>query len=146
MAERRILVLVDGIDSRELLGAVDEALRPGDAEVVLVYVVGHGPRAGLDMVRRRPGGLTMPPHLERSVSAAERQRGDEALDEAARLARPLAAIVRTVIVEGEPGHAVVELAARERATAVALRRGPHGLGPIGRFIADHSACTLVVVR
>jgi nucleotide-binding universal stress UspA family protein len=145
MQARRILVLIDGIHTRELLAAVGEVLRPEDAELILVYVVGDAPRASLEMVRRRPGGLPMPPHLERSLSAAERGRADEALEEAARLAPPSSS-VRTVLLEGAAGHAVVGLASRERATAIAFHAGPRGLGPIGRFIAEHSPCTVIVIR
>jgi hypothetical protein len=52
----------------------------------------------------------MPPPVERSVTAAERQSADGALAEAERLARPLAERVRTVVAEGEAGRAMVELA------------------------------------
>lgn len=145
MEARRILVLVDGIHTRELLAGLGEIVRSDGTELVLVYVVGHGPRASLDMVRRRPGGVHMPPHRERSLSTAERARAGEALEEAARLVPP-AARVRTAVLEGEPGHAMVELAVRERAVALVVRGAPRGLGPIGRFIADHAPCAVIFVR
>jgi nucleotide-binding universal stress UspA family protein len=147
MATRRILVLIDGMHTAELLAEANDVLRLRDAEVVLVYVRGRTARHGLDLVRRRPGGAPMPAHRERSIAEAEQVRGEEALAEAERLAVPLADSVRTLLVDGEAGREVVELARRERADVVALRAGARGpLGPASRFIADHASCTVLLVR
>jgi nucleotide-binding universal stress UspA family protein len=144
---KRFLVLIDGIHTRELLAELDAVLRLAGADLLLVYVRGHAPRAGLDLVRRRPGGLRMPPHREHAIGEAERHRAADALEEAERFARPLAASVRTVFVDGEPGRAVVELAERERVDLVAVRAGRSGApGPAARFILDHSRCTVVLLR
>jgi nucleotide-binding universal stress UspA family protein len=154
MDARKIVVLIDGMHSRELLGELDDVVRVSGAELLLVYVRGRGPRSGLDLVRRRPGGLRMPPHRQQAIAEAEEVRGSEAIDEAGRIAEQLGARVRKVVVDGEAGQVVTELARREQADAVAVRAGgrdrppmgPGSLGPAARFIADHCKCTVVLLR
>jgi nucleotide-binding universal stress UspA family protein len=150
----RLVLLIDGVRTHELLAELDSVCHLAESELMLLYVRGHSPRAGLELMRRRPGGLGMPPHRERGIAAAEQARAEDALDEAHRLALPLVASVRTVTREGEPGRAAVELAAREHADAIAVRvggrdrpaLGPAGLGPAARFISDHANCTVLLLR
>jgi len=150
----RVLLVVDGLHTRDLLGSVSRTAPLTQAELWLVYVRGPGPRAGLDMVRHRPGGHPLPPGRERGLDEAESARGVEALAEAETLARPLAAAVRTKQLEGEPGRVVCDLARVEGIDLVAIRAGgrdqpplgPRSLGPAARYIADHSPCPVLLIR
>jgi nucleotide-binding universal stress UspA family protein len=119
-----------------------------------VYVRGPSPRAGLELMRHRPGRHGLLPHRERELAEAERAGGDEALEEAARLAASLAKEPKTLQLSGEPGRAVCEAATRERADLVVVRAagrdvppvGPRSLGPVARFITDHCPCPVLLLR
>jgi nucleotide-binding universal stress UspA family protein len=150
----RVLVLVDGFETEGLLGSLARLLRLGDAELVLLYVRHPGARAGLELGPQRPGGHHLPPHRERELAEAERTGSSEALAEAEQLAGPLAAAVRSIRADGEPGQVVCDLARKEVADVVALRGtgrgrppvGPGSLGPTARFVVDHSPCPVLLLR
>lgn len=150
----RVLLVIDGLHTRDLLGSVARTCPLTEAELWLVYVRGPGARAGLEMVRRRPGGRPLPPGRERGLDEAESARAADSLAEAEALARPLAAVVRTMQLEGEPGRVVCELARAEGIDLVAIRvggkdqppLGPRSLGPAATYIADHSPCPVLLIR
>jgi len=150
----RILLVVDGLHTHELLGSVARTAPLAAAELWLVYVRGPGPRVGLDMVRHRPGRHALPPGRERDLNEAEVARGANALEEAERLALPLASEVRTVQLDGEAGRVVCDLARAQGIDLVAIRAGgrdqpplgPQSVGPAARFIADHSPCPVLLIR
>jgi nucleotide-binding universal stress UspA family protein len=152
--EMRIVVLVDGMHTHGVLGALSRLVALDQAELILVYVQGSGPRAGLEVLRHSPGGPEIAPGRVREMAAAEEARGDDALAEAGRLAGPMAAAIKLARLEGEPGRVVCELAAGEHADLVAVRAGgkdqppvgPKSLGPAARFIADHSPCPVLLLR
>lgn len=150
----RVLALVDGFHTPELLDTLARLLRLDEVQLLLVYVQGPGPRAGLDLVRRRPGGHRLPPHRERELTEAELEGSAEALTEAAKLAHLLAGGVETMHLRGEPGRVVCEVAERERVDLIAIRAGgrdqppvgPKSLGPTARFVADHAPCPVLLLR
>jgi nucleotide-binding universal stress UspA family protein len=149
----RVLVLIDGLNSADMLDSLAQLLNLSQADLLLVYVQGPGPRAGLDLVRRRPGGHQLPPHRERDVADAEQESAASALAEAEARARDLAGSVEAVQLRGEPGRAVLELALEKRVDLIAVRAagrdqaaGPRSLGPIARFVADHSPCPVLLLR
>jgi nucleotide-binding universal stress UspA family protein len=149
----RVLVLIDGLHSADMLESLARLVNLREADLLLVYVQGPGPRAGLDLVRRRPGGHKLPPHRERDVADAEQESAASALAEAEAGARDLARSVEAVQVRGEPGRAVLDLALEKRVDLIAVRAGgrdqapgPQSLGPIARFVADHSPCAVLLLR
>ena len=154
MSAMKVVLLVDGLDTAQLLDSLAALLPVQEAELVLAYVRGPAPRAALDMVRRGPGRHPLPPPRERELSAAEVERGERALSEAAELARSLASRVETVQLSGDAGHVICELAAHSRADVVAVRAGgrdqppagPRSLGPAARFITDHCPCPVLLLR
>lgn len=154
MSHLRIAVLVDGLHTAEVFRALAPLVRLGDAELLLVYVRSASSRAGLEMVSRRPGHGTLPPHRRDEIVHAEVAGGADALDEAAEIARRHAASVESVQLEGDAGRAVCELAARRRIDLVVVRAGgrdrpplgPASLGPTARFVADHCAAPVLLLR
>jgi nucleotide-binding universal stress UspA family protein len=150
----RALVLVDGFRTAELFESLGRLLQLRDAELLLVYVRGPAPRAGLELMQHRPGGHKLPSHREHRLTEAELEGSTEALAEAERLAGQMAANVESRQARGEPGRTVCELAAAERVDVVALRAsgpgrppaGPASLGPTARFITDHSPCPVLLLR
>jgi nucleotide-binding universal stress UspA family protein len=150
----RLLLLIDGFRTAELLAALSRAVPLSEAELVLVHVAGPNPRAGFEMLRRRPGGHRLPPHRKLELTEAEEQLGAAALAEAKQLAQPDARAVMAVQVEGEPGRTVCEIAAKDGIDLVALRAGgrgqpamgPASLGPAARYIADHCPCPVLLLR
>ena len=150
----RILVLVDGLHTREVLETLAGLVRLGDAGVLLAYVRSASSRAGLEMVSRRPGHGRLPPHRRAQVIEAEEAGGAEALAEAERLARDHAASVEALQIEGDAGRAICELAARRDIDLVVVRAGgrdrppmgPASLGPTARFIADHCTSPVLLLR
>lgn len=150
----RVLLLIDGLHTKELLESLSRLVHLEGAEVVLAYVRGPGPRAGLDLVRRRPGGHRLPSHRERELLDAETTRGSVAIAEAESLARLHTSLVETIQLSGEPGRAICELAARRAADLVVVRAGgrdrppigPGSLGPTARFITDHCGGAVLLLR
>ncbi len=141
----RVLLLVDGLHSEELLRSLGRLLELGRAELLLAYARGPAARGALDLVMHRPGPHHLPPGRERELDQEEVARGERALAEAVELARPLAARVEGVQVAGEAGHALCELARARAVDVVALRTGGH-LGPVARFVADHCPCPVLLLR
>lgn len=150
----RALVLVDGLHSAELLGALASLLALEQTDLDLVSVRGPAARARLDAVLHRAGHHALPPQRARELDEAEREQSAAALAEAVALARPIAASVRTFEAAGEPGRAVCELAARESVDMVAIRAGgpdlprsgPPSLGPVARYVTDHAPCPVLLLR
>lgn len=150
----RVLALVDGFHTAELFDTLARLLRLDEVQLLLVYVQGPGPRAGLDLVRHRPGGRRLPPHRERELIEAEFEGSSDALTEAARLAHLLAGGVETMHLRGEPGRVVCEVAERQGVDLIAIRAGgrdqpragPKSLGPTARFVADHGPCPVLLLR
>jgi len=150
----RILVLVDGLHTNELIDSLGRLLRLDEAELLLVYVQGPGPRAGLDLVRHRPGGHPLPPHRERELATAELAGSASALAEAELRAAALVTTIKSMQLEGEAGRAVCDVAARERVDVIVMRAGgrdqppvgPRSLGPAARFVADHGPCPILLLR
>ncbi|TMF36121.1 MAG: universal stress protein [Chloroflexi bacterium] len=150
----RVLVLINGLHTRELFDPLERLLQLDEAELLLVYVRGPGPRAGLDLVRHGPGGRPLPPRRERELADAELAGSASALAEAELRANAMVGTVKSIQLDGEPGRAVCDVAARERVDLIVIRAGgrdqpPIGtrsLGPVGRFVVDHSPCPVLLLR
>ena len=150
----RILVLVDGLHTEEVLDGLARTVTLADADLLLAYVRPVGARRGLDTMSRRPGRRPMPPHRVAEVTAAEEAAGDEALTEAAAMARRHASSIETISLEGEPGREICRLAELRRADLVVVRAGgrdrpplgPGSLGPTARFVADHCMSAVLLLR
>jgi nucleotide-binding universal stress UspA family protein len=129
---------------------VDAAARwaPEDAEFLLLHTepgdasrAAHGAFAGL----LGRGGPERDPG--RRVDSLAKAAAEEILTAAARrLARPCA----TRLLAGAPERALV--AAADGADLLVLARdgdlryrGPHSLGPVGRFVVDHAPCPVLLV-
>ena len=145
----KVVVLIDGLHTRlSRLVAFDAV------EMLVVYVAVTGPGEGLELMHHRPGRGPLPPHARHAIVEAQGERSEAALAEAQRLAEGLGARATKVHVEGEAGRAVCELAAKERADLVVVRAGgpdrppvgPKSLGPVARFITDHSPCPVLLLR
>ena len=151
---KRVLVLVDGLHARELIEAAARLVDMEGAHVLLVYVHPVGPRAGLELAGRRPGGRPLPPHRVREADEAEHASGVDALAEAAGALDGVAASVDKSDLRGDAGRLVCDSAARWRADVIVLRAGgrdrppvgPPTLGPAARFITDHAPCTVLLIR
>ena len=150
----RVLVLVDGLHSAEVLDAIAGIVRLEEAELLLAYVPFVGPRSGLDILSRRPGRRPPPPHRRAELLQAEDSSAEEAIAEALTLAGRYTTSVETVRIAGEPGRAVCRLAEQRNVDLVAVRvsgpdrppLGPGSLGPVARFITDHCPSPVLLLR
>jgi nucleotide-binding universal stress UspA family protein len=150
----QVLVLIDGQHSRELLDALSRLLLLEDAELLLAYVTGPGPRAGLEMVRDRPGARPLPPDREQELRDSEMAATAETVAQAEQAARVHSSAVETVQLTGRPGHEICDLAERRGVDLVVVRVGgrdrppigPGSLGPAAKFIADHSRRPVLLIR
>lgn len=150
----RILVLINGLHTKETLESLRRLVDLSEAELLLAYVLGPEPRAGLEMIRRRPGGRRLSADRERELIEAEEEGGANAIAEAEALARLNTSSVEAIQLRGEPGRATCELAARRRAELVVVRAGgrdrppmgPASLGPTARFITDNSPSPVLLLR
>jgi len=149
----RVMLLVGGGPNQGLLGELSRLLPLGGSELVLVWVRGPGPRGGLELLRRRPGGRELARPRAHEIDVAELEGGAASLQEAMELARLLAASAESLILDGDAGPAVCDAAARSRANLVVISAGggdhplgPKSLGPTARFIVDHSPCPVLLLR
>lgn len=150
----RVLVLVDGLHSKELFSLLSQLVPLRETEVLLVFVRSPIGRAGLEMIRHRPGARHLPPHREAELRQAEVAAGDDALAEAEEVARAAGASVETMQVTGEPGRALCEVAATRGVDLVVVRAGgrdrpplgPASLGPVARFVTDHCPAPVLLLR
>lgn len=150
----RVLVLINGLHTSETFEALNRIIKLSEADLLVAHVRSPGPRAGLEVMRHRPGGRPIPAHRERELDEAEMAGGARAIAEADQIARSFATTVETAQLTGEPGRAVCELALSRRADLVVVRAGgrdrppigPASLGPTARFIADHSPCPVLLLR
>ena len=154
MGAVKALVLIDGLHSEEILDALGRLIDMSTAELLLAYVAGPAPLAGLDMIRHRPGSQPIPAHRERELHEAEESAGNAALEDAQAAARSRGAFVDTIRVEGRAGHAICERALQPHADLVVVRAGgwdrppigPGSLGKEARFIADHCRAPVLLLR
>ena len=154
MSAVKVLVLVDGLHSQETFDALARLVDLKTADLLLAYVAGRGPRAGLDIVTHRPGSRPLPPHRERELREAEDVAGDAAIADAEAAARRHSPRVEAIRLSGDAGHAVCEIADQRRADLVVVRAGgwdrppigPGSLGPAARFIADHCRVPVLLLR
>lgn len=151
----RILVLIDGVHTKETFDELARLVHLDGAELLLAYVRSPGQRTSLELMRRRPGGhRPLPPHRERELIEAETAGGESAVAEAEAVSRGYGSSVTTIQISGEPGRAVCELAAREHAELIVVRAGgrdrppigPGSLGPTARFITDHGPAPVLLLR
>jgi nucleotide-binding universal stress UspA family protein len=140
----RIVVGVDGSAGsvEALRWAVDEARRRGDTvEAVAVW---HYPVLAADAL----SGTAMPVDVE-TLARIARDGLEEALARAVPGEAERAAVTRTV-VEGSPGHVLVE-AAEGAVLLVVGSRGLGGfagllLGSVSNHCVHHAGCPVTVVR
>lgn len=150
----RILVLVDGLHTREVLESLATLIRMQEAQLLLAYVRPAGPRSGLELMSRRPGHGTLPPHRREQVAEAESERGAQVLAEAEEMAARHTPSVESIQLEGEAGRATCDVAMRRKADLVVLRvggrdrppLGARALGPTARYIAEHCASPVLLLR
>ena len=150
----RLLVLVDGLHSKEVFAALSRLVGLDGADVLIAYVTAPAPRSGLDLVMRRPGGRPLPPHREQELREAEVRAAGDATSDAERIARAYSTSVEAIHVTGEPGPAVCDLAERRIADLVVVRAGgrdrpaigPGSLGPTAKFITDHCTRPVLLLR
>jgi nucleotide-binding universal stress UspA family protein len=154
MSAMKVLVLVDGLHSGETLEAVARLLDLKSAELLLAYIEGPAPRAGLDVAMGRPAGAPLPPRRKQELREAESSAGDAAISDAERAARAVGGRFETIRLTGEAGREICELAARRQADLVVVRAGgrdrppigPGSLGPAAKFIADHCKSPVLLLR
>lgn len=150
----RVVLLVDGLHTEQLLGSLARLVRLAESQLVLVYVRGPDTRRSLDMVTHRPGHGDISPRRSREASLAEEERAGAALAQAEKLAAPLAGAVDSIQKEGEAGREVCDVAAAVHADLVTVRSrvrdrppgGPFALGPTARYIADHAPCPVLLLH
>lgn len=150
----RVLILVDGFHTEQLMASLARLLKLDHVELLLLYVQGPGPRAGLELIRRRPGGHRLTPLRERELVQAELQESTNALAEAEELARTLSSRVESIQAGGEPARVVCDAASRHGVDLIVMRAGgrdqprvgPGSLGPTARFVTDHSPIPVLLLR
>ena len=150
----RVLVLVDGLHSKELFSHLSQLIPLEGTEILLAFVRSSSPRAGLELIRRRPGGHHLPPERAAELSQAEVAAAADALAEAGGFAHASGASVEMMQLTGEPGRAICEVAATRHIDLVVVRAGgrdrpplgPASLGPVARFVTDHCVAPVLLLR
>lgn len=143
-----VLIATDGSDDALAAArAAAELLHP-DLDLVVVTTV-----AEPDLIDVQGSGFAGPAVTEEELEAEQQAAHVEADAETAATAHVIAgrAPVRQLVVEGEPGPAIVALAAEVGAAAIVV--GAHGKGPfarlfegsVSRHLIDHAPCPVLVV-
>ncbi|MHB8611270.1 MAG: universal stress protein [Candidatus Dormibacteraceae bacterium] len=150
-----ILVAVDGYDFKAMLAELTHLLPVEGHELLFVYVIDTGVRGGMDLVRDRFHGRHLPAERAQTLGAAEREKADSILTEAAGLAASKGVVVHMEAGSGEPGRVLTRLAAERRASLIVIggrssygefSPGPKSLGHTARFVLDHSPCPVLLLR
>lgn len=144
----RIMIATDGSPSAlRAVHGVAQRTWPAGTEVEVVTVV-HA------RVPYIPEPTLIGAAVYADVLERDRQEGAPArVREAEQILAGVPGLsVRTAILEGDPGKAIVEEA--ERSKADLLLVGSHGYGPVkrmllgsvSRYVAEHAPCTVEIVR
>ena len=155
MSPVKVLVLIDGMHTKEILDALARLVDLRSSELLLAYVEGPEARHGLDLVRHRPGGAgPLPYGREQELSDAEAVAAGTAMSDAEEAARAHGAAFEAIRLSGKAGEAICGLAERRHPDLVVVRAGgpdrppigPGSLGKAAKFIADHSRVPVLLLR
>jgi nucleotide-binding universal stress UspA family protein len=145
-----VLVMLTTDGSEQAHQAIRQAvpLLPSGAELVLVTVI--PPRINPNDDATGFAGSTVTPQEADELYTAERVGAHATLAAAAAELGPVP--IRQVVLEGHPGEALCEAAARERAAILVV--GSHGkgflaktvLGSVSSHVVRHAPCPVMVVR
>jgi nucleotide-binding universal stress UspA family protein len=150
-----ILVAVDGSGIEAMLDELASLLPLEGHELLFVFVHDTGVRGGMDLVRGRFHGRRLPVERTQALNAAEREKADSVLTEAAGLVAGKGVVALTEAGSGEPGRVLARIAAERRASVVVigarsgdgeLPSGPKSVGHTARFVLDHSPCPVLLLR
>ena len=148
----RILCAIGIRRGAELVRRVSRVARRGD-ELVLVHVLDTGPRHDLNHLE----GTLRPHHAqERELDSAEQEAGGAALKEAAEEAGAAGFAVIARLEKGRPEQVITALAHELAVDLVGVMardaphahpvQGPPSIGRTARFIIDHAAADVLVLR
>jgi len=157
----RVLCAIGQRGGPELVRRVATVLG-GRPELLLLHVVGIGPRRDLEDLRGplRHGPLDRPGR-ERALRAAEDSAGKAALDEALTAAQTAGLGSKILLERGRPEQVIVRVARDEAVSLIVLWAregaeghpsigpasiGPASIGHIARFVLDHASCDVLLLR
>lgn len=150
----RVLCAIGLQGGAELMGRLQSVLGP-QHEIYLLHVIDTGPRRGLEELLNRPGPHPRPEKDVR-IDAAEEAAGKTALEEARLEAEKLGFEVHIDLQRGQPEQLVIQLAHDWRCQLIAIRSsegtqgrphiGPASVGHVARFVLDHAACDVLLLR
>jgi nucleotide-binding universal stress UspA family protein len=157
----KAVICLSGLDTEEFLGLVLSRLLPQQTELELLYVVDTRPAEELGYTRR--------PHLfsagthggrQHRMEEADLEVAQQVLEESRQFCVQSGwqqEAVRREVRRGRPEREIVVYADEIRADLivigvrykggpVATTRGPASIGPVARYVIDHSACDLLVIK
>lgn len=151
----RILLGIDGSDTRGMLTELATLLPLQEHELLLAHIHDTGARGEMELIRGRFPGRPLPVDRLERIGAAERARADGILEDGEHAAHGLARTVGVHADAGEPGRLLVTTAAERQVDLVVVGArsetgtvpaGPRSLGQTARFVVDHSPCPVLLLR
>jgi nucleotide-binding universal stress UspA family protein len=156
----KVVVCLSGLDPGEFLKLSLSRLAPEQTELELLYVVDTRPAEELGYIRRTHlfgGGFSN--EQQHKMEEADREVARQVVEEARQLCLQLgwrAARVQGELRRGRPEHEIVAYADEIGADLIVIgvrykggpvaARGPASIGPVARYVIDHSACDLLVIK
>jgi len=129
-------------------------------ELYLLHVIDTGPRRALEDYLHGPGLLRRPPAVspgqERPIDEAELAAGNAALEETRLEAERAGFRFQTKLLHGKPEQVIVQMAHTWTCQLIAIQAsqgtqgrpqiGPESVGHTARFVLDHAACDVLLLR
>lgn len=159
--QRSVLMCLSGLDP---VAFIDRAAPhiPGDRPLVLLYVVDTRPIEQLGYLRQRlfaPFGGSA--ERDEQLTATDERIGEDVLNEALARCAGLGydpQAITPVIRHGHPEHEIVATAQQQELNIGLVviganykggpnaLSGPASVGPVARFVVDHSPCDVLLLR
>jgi nucleotide-binding universal stress UspA family protein len=152
----KVLCALGARDGAALVQRLLAQLGGRPLDLTLVFVIDEGPRHGIEALR---GPLQRGPRLDvqrrAQMRQAEERTGEVVLAEARAAAEGGDGVaVTTRLLRGRPERVIVDLAGQGVDLVVVSARegvhaplaGPESIGHVARYVLDHAACDVLLLR
>jgi len=149
----RVLCCLDGTNIEALSKAITTMLRPDTLAIGLLYVIDSGPHGEIERQRERfLRQVELAPGRHGQLREAEEASAQDILEEGSRYFAGAERLQR----RGRPEREIVNCAVEWNADLILLcprttygskpTIGPKSVGRVARFVLDHAACPVLLVR
>jgi nucleotide-binding universal stress UspA family protein len=144
----KVVICLSGLDTEELLKEAFSRINPA-VQLLLLYVVDTRPAEELGYIRRTK--LFSGKSFEQKMEQADIVLAHQVLEEAREFCSATGfsdKIIATELRRGRPEREITHFATEVQADMVVIgvRYKGGNVGPVARFVIDHTPCDLLVVK